>query len=145
VTLSGRATVCVVGAALLLAGCRAGEQQAGPPTATNFTGAGPAHLELAGETFTFAVACESTGVDGTGTLLISGRGTRADQVAIAVSAEASLGDGTGSMGANLGGDPPKVVQAPDAVVESGPPLRITGNFESIGVGTLVVEGCSPGP
>ncbi len=144
-TVGGRRARYVVGAALLLAGCRAGEQQAGPPIATNFTGGGPARLELAGETFTFAVACESTGGDGTGTLLISGRGARADQVPIAVSAEMSLGDGTGSMGANLGGDPPKVVRAPDAAVESGPPLRITGDFEGIGVGTLVVEGCSPGP
>lgn len=144
-TPGGRSARYVVGAVLLLAGCSAGEQQAGPSTATNFTGGGPARLELAGETFTFAVACESTGSDGAGTLLISGQGTRADQVTIAVSAEVSLGDGTGSMGANLGGDPPKVVHAPDAVVDSGPPLRITGDFDGIGVGTLVVEGCSPGP
>lgn len=138
----GRALTWLVGA-LLLTGCNAGGQQASPSTAPNFTGGGAARLELAGEILSFEVACESTEAGGAGRLLISGQGAGTDLETIAVTADVSLHERTGSMGVNLAGAPPRVLQAPSATVDAGPPLRISGPFDGAGDGILTVEGCTP--
>lgn len=136
--------VLVVGTALL-AGCSSGGQSEPVPTTTgvNFSGSGKATLAVAGTSYMFDAACESTEADAAGRLLVSGSGVGPSGAPVSVSVDLSLSERTGTMGANLGGDPPQVVQAETSTVDLGPPLVVTGRFGEVGEATLTVDGCSP--
>jgi hypothetical protein len=129
-----------------------GDDSTSPSDTVNFTGSGTAQLELAGETTTFTVSCESTDLGGTGTLLISGSGPPGTSGGAAVGLEVrvQLGSSSGTVSANLGGEPPVVVTSSDAEVTfDGATLGVSSPYtdtetgRAFGDGTLTVEGCRP--
>jgi hypothetical protein len=153
--------VAVVG---LVVGC-ASEDVNAPDDTVNFTGAGTAELVIDGTTSTYRVACESTELGGQGVLLVSGSAevaagepnsptgalssVRPSPVGLELRIDAASMVGT--VGANLGGEPPLVVEALDVdFEEDAGVLRATAGFvdvdtgEALGEGSVVLEGCTPG-
>lgn len=144
----------VLGLAVVGAGvaCRSSGDDTATPATVNFTGGGSARLDLDGRQRSFAVVCESTQPGGKGTLLVSSTspGSTEAGAAVGLQVQVDLATRTGTVGANLGGDPAVVVQAAveDVTVTDGR-LQASGTFtegaagRTVGEGSLVVEGCSP--
>ena len=141
--------VAVVGAG----GACSGDDSSSPSDTVNFTGSGTAQLELAGETSAFSVSCESTDLGGTGTLLISWAGPpgTAGTATTGLEIRVQLGTSTGTVSANLGGEPPVAVESSDvevtfddATLEVSSPYTDSDTGRSVGDGRLTVEGCTPG-
>ncbi len=144
----------VVGVAVVGIGAACTSDGSSSPSDTvNFTGNGTAELVLAGDTFTFTVACETTDLGGRGTLLVSGTGPRSIDggSGIGLEVRVEVASATGTIGANLGGDPPMIVDATEVGVEFDEnSFRADAEFvevetgRDLGQGTLTVDGCSPG-
>jgi len=99
------------------------------------------------------VSCESTDLGGTGTLLISGAGPpgTAGTATTGLEIRVQLGTSTGTVSANLGGEPPVAVESSDvevtfddATLEVSSPYTDSDTGRSVGDGRLTVEGCTPG-
>ena len=145
----------VVGVAVVGIGAACTSEDSSSPSDTvNFSGNGTAELVLDGDTFTFTVACETTDLAGQGTLLVSGRGSAPveDGSATGLEVRVDVDGATGTIGANLGGDPPRggrgdrgrrrLRRAARSALDADFLDVDTGR--EVGRGTLAVEGCSPG-